>query len=125
MVYLNSKVTFLAQKPYLSASILSSVIKKDGFDFFKAIDEHLPSLKDKIMARDGKVVVRPDSGNPADILCGTAIPITEEQFNNTPLNEYIGKVVKYVCEASDEIHYWYITDPGKNDYWPDKGIYNS
>jgi nicotinamide phosphoribosyltransferase len=27
-------------------------------------------LKEEIMARDGKLVIRPDSGNPADILCG-------------------------------------------------------
>ena len=31
----------------------------------------LPQLKDKIMARDGKVVIRPDSGDPVDIICGT------------------------------------------------------
>ncbi|PBC39025.1 nicotinate phosphoribosyltransferase [Rhodococcus sp. ACS1] len=30
----------------------------------------LPALKDRIMARDGKVVIRPDSGNPFYILCG-------------------------------------------------------
>ena len=24
------------------------------------------------MARDGKMVIRPDSGDPVDILCGTA-----------------------------------------------------
>jgi len=30
----------------------------------------LPQLKEKIMARDGKTVIRPDSGNPVDILCG-------------------------------------------------------
>ena len=30
----------------------------------------IPSLKDKILARDGKLVVRPDSGDPKKILCG-------------------------------------------------------
>lgn len=42
----------------------------DSYDFWKVIEETLPSLYDEIMARDGKVVVRPDSGDPADILCG-------------------------------------------------------
>jgi nicotinamide phosphoribosyltransferase len=42
----------------------------DTWDFWKVITEYLPALKDEIMARDGKVVVRPDSGDPADILCG-------------------------------------------------------
>ena len=30
----------------------------------------LAFLKDEILARDGKLVIRPDSGNPADIICG-------------------------------------------------------
>ena len=42
----------------------------DGFDFWNFITNVLPQRKDKIMARDGKVVVRPDSGDPADIICG-------------------------------------------------------
>lgn len=42
----------------------------DSYDFWKVIEETIPSLYNEIMARDGKVVIRPDSGNPADILCG-------------------------------------------------------
>lgn len=42
----------------------------DTWDFWKVLTEILPSLKAEIMARDGKVVVRPDSGDPADIICG-------------------------------------------------------
>ena len=51
------------------SGILSVV--SDTWDLWKVITETLPSLKDKIMARDGKLVIRPDSGDPADILCGT------------------------------------------------------
>ncbi len=38
----------------------------------------LDNLKDKIMARDGKVVIRPDSGDPVDIITGNnkAVPGT-------------------------------------------------
>ncbi len=43
----------------------------DTWDFWEVITQILPSLKAEIMARDGKVVVRPDSGDPADIICGT------------------------------------------------------
>lgn len=50
------------------SGILSVV--SDTWDLWKVITEILPDLKDKIMARDGKLVIRPDSGNPADILCG-------------------------------------------------------
>lgn len=49
--------------------ILSHV--SDSFDFFKFVTEGLPLLKDDIMARDGTFVIRPDSGDPVDILCGT------------------------------------------------------
>lgn len=48
--------------------ILSVV--SDTWDLFKVLTEYLPELKDEIMARDGKLVIRPDSGDPADIICG-------------------------------------------------------
>ena len=51
----------------------------DGFDFWKFITEVLPQRKDVIMARNGKVVVRPDSGNIVDIITGKdAIEIPAE-----------------------------------------------
>lgn len=49
--------------------ILSVV--SDTFDLFRVITEILPRLKDQIMAREGKLVIRPDSGDPVDITCGT------------------------------------------------------
>lgn len=48
--------------------ILSVV--SDTFDLWKLITEYLPALKDEIISRDGKVVIRPDSGDPVDIICG-------------------------------------------------------
>ena len=30
----------------------------------------IPKLKNEILARDGKVVIRPDSGDPVKIICG-------------------------------------------------------
>jgi len=46
-------------------------IVSDTFDLWKLITEYLPEHKEAIMNREGKVVIRPDSGNPVDILCGT------------------------------------------------------
>lgn len=43
----------------------------DTWDFFKVLTETLPRLKHIIMARNGTVIIRPDSGDPADIVCGT------------------------------------------------------
>lgn len=47
-------------------------IVADTFDLWKLITEYLPANKDAIMARDGKLVIRPDSGDPVDIICGNA-----------------------------------------------------
>lgn len=43
----------------------------DTFDLWRMCTEYLPALKEQILARDGKLVIRPDSGDPVDILCGT------------------------------------------------------
>ena len=45
-------------------------IVSDTWDLWKVLEEYLPKLKEEILGRDGKVVIRPDSGDPADILCG-------------------------------------------------------
>jgi nicotinamide phosphoribosyltransferase len=45
-------------------------IVSDGYDYWKMISEVIPSLKSDIMARNGKVVIRPDSGDPVKIICG-------------------------------------------------------
>jgi nicotinamide phosphoribosyltransferase len=46
-------------------------IVSDTWNLWEVLTSYLPELKDDILARDGKVVIRPDSGDPADILCGT------------------------------------------------------
>lgn len=47
-------------------------IVADTFDLWKLLVEYVcdPEVKELIMARDGKLVIRPDSGNPVDIVCG-------------------------------------------------------
>ncbi len=45
-------------------------IVSDTWDFWKVITEFLPELKSKILARNGKVVIRPDSGDPVKIIIG-------------------------------------------------------
>lgn len=56
----------LAQNP---TGILSAV--SDSYDLWNVLTDILPSIKDEILARDGKLVIRPDSGDPVDILTGT------------------------------------------------------
>lgn len=45
-------------------------IVSDTWDFWQVITEFLPILKEKIIARNGKVVIRPDSGDPVKIIVG-------------------------------------------------------
>lgn len=42
----------------------------DTWDFWRVLTDYLPRLRTEILARDGKVVVRPDSGDPVKIVCG-------------------------------------------------------
>ena len=42
----------------------------DSYNFWDTLTITLPELKNTIMSRDGKLVIRPDSGNPIDVICG-------------------------------------------------------
>lgn len=55
----------LNQNPSGIVSIVS-----DTYSLWNVLQNFGPILKDKIEARDGKVVFRPDSGNPELIICG-------------------------------------------------------
>ena len=67
-------------------------IVADTFDLWKLITEYLPNIKEEILARDGKLVIRPDSGDPVDILCG-------ESFTKT--GQHIGKGTPDYIESVD------------------------
>jgi nicotinamide phosphoribosyltransferase len=45
-------------------------IVSDTWDLWRVLTDYLPRLKNEILSRNGKVVVRPDSGDPVDIICG-------------------------------------------------------
>ena len=50
------------------AGIVSIV--SDSWDFWQVMTEFTVKLKPQILARDGKVVFRPDTGNPVHVICG-------------------------------------------------------
>lgn len=45
-------------------------IVSDTWDLWKVLNTVITTLKPEIIARDGKVVIRPDSGDPVKIICG-------------------------------------------------------
>lgn len=67
-------------------------IVSDTWDLWKVITEYLPILKDEILARDGKLVIRPDSGNPADIICGSNINSYVGPISTTQTPEFKGVI---------------------------------
>ena len=54
-------------------------IVSDTWDLWKVLTDYLPRLKEDIIAREGKVVIRPDSGDPVDIICGNPNGKTEQE----------------------------------------------
>jgi len=45
-------------------------VVSDTWDLWNVCVNILPKLSDKIMGREGKLVIRPDSGDPVAIICG-------------------------------------------------------
>jgi nicotinamide phosphoribosyltransferase len=75
-VRLIAEVMFLYElNSKFPTGILSYVT--DSFDFYGMISRGLPYMKDVIMRREsngvvpGKLVIRPDSGDPLQVICGT------------------------------------------------------
>lgn len=54
-------------------------IVSDTYSLWDVLTKTLPALKEVIMARDGRCVVRPDSGDPVRIICGDTDGKTEEE----------------------------------------------
>lgn len=85
--------------------ILSVV--SDTMNLWKLITHVLPRLKEEIMARDGKLVIRPDSGDPVDIVCGKK---WDDEQN--PYNEYADCIEKGVVELLWDIFGGELTSKG-------------
>lgn len=60
--------TFRRLLEVYQTGILSIV--SDTWDLWKVVTEILPALHDEIVERNGKLVIRPDSGDPVRIICG-------------------------------------------------------
>jgi nicotinamide phosphoribosyltransferase len=61
-------------------------IVSDTYDLWQVCTDFLPRLKNKITARDGKLVIRPDSGDPELILCGDPNAVEGSPANRGVVN---------------------------------------
>lgn len=59
-------------------------IVSDTWDFWKVVTQTLPSLKQSILEREGQLVIRPDSGDPANIICGIKPEMNEYWYRGHP-----------------------------------------
>ena len=85
--------------------ILSVV--SDTWDLWKVCTEHVVTLKDEILARDGKLVIRPDSGDPVEIICGKKW----DDIQN-PYDENVDAAEKGVIELLWDVFGGTINDQG-------------
>lgn len=82
----------------------------DTYDYWAVLTKILPLLKDVIMARDGKLVFRPDSGDPRKIIAG----LREGEFRRTrqgvayPLSAWSGSALTAAQGTFTEIPKWEI-----------------
>lgn len=49
----------------------------DSYDYWRLVTELLPACKEEILAHEGTLLVRGDSGDPVDIICGTSSTLKE------------------------------------------------
>jgi nicotinamide phosphoribosyltransferase len=85
--------------------ILSVV--SDTFDLWKLITEYLPALKEQIMGRDGKLVIRPDSGDPVDIICGES----NSDVATTPQNKGVIQLLWDIFGGTTNEQGYKVLDP--------------
>ena len=64
-------------------------IVSDTWDYWRVMTEYTRELKQIILNREGRVVFRPDSGDPVEILCGTG---ADDDTRNTRTPEEKGSV---------------------------------
>jgi nicotinamide phosphoribosyltransferase len=69
-------------------------IVADGYDYWKMISETLPKFKEKILSRNGKTVIRPDSGSPFRIICG--YNVTQTKYTYDELIEKLNHQTSYI-----------------------------
>lgn len=84
----NDEIYFKRMLDTFKTGIISIVA--DGYDYWHFITKIVPKYKDEIMARNGRVVIRPDSGDPVKIICGD--PNAEDPFVRMGSYEFLWNI---------------------------------
>lgn len=93
---------------WITESYPSGIVSlvSDTYDYWKVLTEYLPELKQDILSRPqndlglSKVVIRPDSGDPVDIICGTAEVIhVEDEYH---LDIYVEDTLRDIAIENQE-----------------------
>ena len=123
MNYTKEQIKVGAEKAFILDLIVNKFPKgvisyvADSFNLWDVITKILPSIKSEILSRDGKLVIRPDSGDPVDILCGEHEPyrVISKKVIDEPFILPIGQRFIFI-EESGENKFYTKTKDGYVDY---------
>ena len=97
--------TFRTLMTTYPSGILSVV--SDTWDLWKVLTDYLPQLKEDVLARDGKLVIRPDSGDPVAIICGE----TRTLGGNTPKDKGVVELLWDIFGGTVNAQGFKVLDP--------------
>lgn len=109
-----AEVMFLYELMLRSPTGILSYVT-DSFDFWAMISKGLPYLKAVILRREGngvtpgKLVIRPDSGDPVEVICGRVIHdlgsevLSADDWEDSASD--IGSEYVQGCDAEDEVRF--------------------
>lgn len=97
---------YLAEKEFL-LTFISKIVPEgfcsyvaDSYDYWAVLTRILPELKEEIMSRNGRLVVRPDSGNPVHVVAGYHIEDFQNREHFENASRHILTEVAYLQEEN-------------------------
>lgn len=119
---------YLAEKEFLLHFITKVVPKgfcsyvADSYDYWTVLTRILPELKEEIMARFGRLVIRPDSGNPVHVVAGYVLYGTFDSIMAAETCLYDESPDRSEAEVvaireNDGLHYYIIDRNEEDDIW--------
>ena len=119
---------YLAEKEFL-LTFISKIVPEgfcsyvaDSYDYWAVLTRILPELKEEILSRNGRLVVRPDSGDPVKVVAGyvlygsfDSIMAAETCLYDESPDRSEAEVV--AIRENDGLHYYIIDRNEEDDIW--------